>query len=139
MNWTREKIEDRIKEAVDTLARLPTERPAGYKSCMPAIVRSKWESFGFDGDPWGMYRQADIKSLGPPSSAAIDRAMETITWLKWLTWKDREVVIRRAGGERWWAIEGRFKKTRATLDTWRKRGLDLIVHRLNAVKIEVTV
>jgi len=138
--WTREKIEDRIAEAVDTLARLPAERPAGYKSCMPAIVRSKWESFGFDGDPWGLCDER-TKKYGPPSSEAIDRTMETITWLKWLSWKDREVIIRRAGGERWFSIEGRFKKTRVTLDIWRKRGLDLIVQTLNtgAEKIKIDI
>ena len=136
--WTRETIEDRIKEAVDTLERMPTERPAGYGSCMPAIVRSKWESFGFDGDPWGLYNER-AKKYGPPTSEAIDRTMETITWLKWLSWKEREIIIRRAKGERWFSIEGRFKRTRGTLDRLRKRGLDAIVHRMNTLKGKINI
>jgi hypothetical protein len=131
MSWTFDTITDRIEEAVDTMARLPTEGPAGYGSCMPDVVRSRFESYNQDGDPWGLYKNRRKPNMGPPASEAIDRATEVFEWLQWCARKDREVILRRASGERWYLIEGRFKRKRCTLDTWRKRGIQLIIDRLN--------
>lgn len=125
-----EDLISRIEEMVATLARLPAERPAGYKSSMPQIVKSKWESYGLDGDPWGLYNKNEKTRLGPPSSEAIDQATETAHWMLLCRQKDREVILRRASGERWYILEGRFKRRRSTLSEWRKRGLEDIMAEL---------
>jgi len=122
-----ETIAARIEEAVKTFNCLPMERPAGYRSSMPSIVRSHWESYGMNGDPWGLYKDTDRVKLPQPTNDAIDRADEAMKWGQWCRRKDWEVILRRANGERWYFIQGRLKKSRSTLSEWRMRGLNDIL------------
>lgn len=62
--WTWKQVELLFAEAVETLRRLPSDRPKGFKSSMPDVVRNMAEAFGYDDV---------VIRLGPPSAAAIDR------------------------------------------------------------------
>lgn len=81
-------IQDRIREAADTLWRLPdSDRrflSAGQRGSWPGYVRD-WHAYGAD------------KARAPRATAtseAIDRMYETIGWIAWLASQDeREAKI----------------------------------------------
>lgn len=123
--WTLDEVKDRIREAVNTLARLPMDglRPAGYRSFWPDVVHDKNEAYGWEA--------ATINS-SPVSAREITRMDEVLEWMRWLD-KDRAAVV-------WMHAEGRdrmdiqLKVGAAKTKVWSlwKSGLGVIVGRLNA-------
>lgn len=73
--WTRNMVEERITEAAAVLRRLPPVRVAGYFGSWPEIQRSAKELASAMPLPM---------RLPPPSSAAISRMEEAITWNRFL-------------------------------------------------------
>lgn len=103
------EVEARFEEAAATLRRLPDSRVPGYFNTWPLIVRSVYETYGWE--PARMPRIA-------PSPAAISRMEETFTWLSWLEPDDARIVWLRAEGVRWKQICWRLGITRTT--AWRR-------------------
>jgi len=69
--WTRDNVEERIVEAAAVLRRLPPVRISGYFGTWPEIQRTAKE----------LALAAPTKMrLPPPSTAAITRMEEAITW-----------------------------------------------------------
>jgi hypothetical protein len=103
------EVEARFEEAAATLRRLPESRVSGYFNTWPPIVRSIYETYGWE--PARMPRIA-------PSPAAISRMEETFTWLTWLEPDDARIVWLRAEGVRWKPICWRVGLSRAA--AWRR-------------------
>lgn len=73
-SYTSGQIAERVREAHDTLKRLPREviAPAGLASHWPDIVRDTRDAYG--------YTKSRMR-LGAPDSKAIDRMHEVFDWL----------------------------------------------------------
>lgn len=93
---TERHVEERIKEAVRTLRRLPDEKAKGYASVWPAIKRDPVEILNMEKLPF---------RLGPPMSDEIDRMDEVLfVWLKWLEPEERKLVWMKCERVRWKVI-----------------------------------
>lgn len=74
--WTDNEIVCRIREAGDTVRRLPRPRgPAGYSSGWPDVVRDVRDAYG--------YTPSQIRPAAP-TPRAIDRMDEVFTWFRFL-------------------------------------------------------
>ncbi len=112
---TEQHIEERIKEAVRTLRRLPDEKVMGFVSLWPPIRRDAVEILNMEKMPL---------RLGPPMSDEIDRMEEVLfVWLKWLEPEVRRLVWLRAEKVRWKNICERLGCDRTT--AWRRYKLAL--------------
>lgn len=97
---TERHVEERIREAVRTLRRLPEERVMGFVSLWPPIRHDAVEILNMEKLPL---------RLGPPMSDEIDRMEEVLfVWLKWLEPEERRLVWLRAEKVRWKVICGRL-------------------------------
>lgn len=92
MTWTVTLVEERLREAAETLRMLPAERPRGLRSAMPAPIRSAQEAYG--------WQEARVRPA-PPSAAAIDRLDEVLSWMAWLDEEQIRVVWARANNAPW--------------------------------------
>ena len=90
--WTRDLVEERILEAAAVLRRLPGLRSQGYFGTWPEIQRTAKEIA--EGMPRPM-------RLPPPSTAAITRMEEAITWNRFLERDDAHLMWARAEGAPW--------------------------------------
>jgi hypothetical protein len=74
--WTDDEVAARLREAGDTVRRLPKPRgPAAYGSGWPDVVRDAREAYG--------YTEGSIRPAAP-TPRAIDRMMEVFTWFQFL-------------------------------------------------------
>ena len=78
MDWTRDHVAARLREAWDTLRRVPTPRLSELKSYWPQVIQDVAEAYG--------YTPATVR-LSPASPKAIDRMHETFTWFRFLEGK----------------------------------------------------
>lgn len=110
MTLSPREIEDRFEEAALTLRRLPEkDRPRGFHSAWPEIVRDPKQAYGYDaGKPMRVV----------PSAAAITRMEECFDWLLWLDPEDARIVWLRAENMRWKQICIRAGVARST--AWRR-------------------
>jgi hypothetical protein len=106
--WNVDDVAERFREAVRTARRLPPVRVQGYFNTWPAIKRMPWENLGAEPT---VYRF-------PPDPAAIDRMLETMRWVLWLTEEQRHLVWMRAEERGWREICRRFGCDRTT--AWRR-------------------
>ena len=120
--WTPETVEERLREAADTLRRLPEERIQGFVCLWPSVIRDVREAYGHD---------APRLRRGPPLPAAIDRMDETLRWLAWLEPELGRLVWLRLERTPWKGICLRFGISRATAHRRWQYALGLIVWRLN--------
>ena len=124
--WTTDLVEQRLREAAETLRRLPAVRGRGFFSVWPQILheaddRRDWEM--------GRYRP------GPPSARAITRMEETLLWFRWLTPDESRLIWLRAGNVPWKRIAWRMGCDRTT--AWRLfgRAIVKIAAQLNAGRV----
>ena len=124
MEWSRETVAFRIREAWDTLRRVPAHGVPGFATHWPDVVRDVFEAYG---------HSDVVVRLARASPQAIDRMNETFGWfgaLEDLPHLTRAVWVccgagmgpRRAGG-----ILGVH---RDTVRARRDEGLDRMVERL---------
>lgn len=74
--WTEQEIALRLREAGDTVRRLPKPKgPAGYGSGWPEVVRDARDAYG--------YTPGSVRPAAP-SPTAIDRMDEVFTWFRFL-------------------------------------------------------
>lgn len=110
MSLSVREIEDRLEEAAWTLRRLPEkDRPRGYTSSWPPIVRDANHAYGYT-------PHAPMRVV--PSAAAITRMEECFDWLMMLDPEDARIVWLRAENVRWKQICIRAGCVRST--AWRR-------------------
>jgi hypothetical protein len=110
MGLTASEIEERLEEAAWTLRRLPEkDRPRGYGSSWPPIVRDAKHAYGYT--PARPMRVV-------PSAAAISRMEECFDWLMMIDPEDARIVWLRAENVRWKQICIRAGVVRST--AWRR-------------------
>lgn len=122
--WTREAVAQRLAEAAHTARQLPRDQWLGYDPVWPTIRRQAWEAYAVDDPP----------TYFPPSPAEVDRLLEAMRWMQWLSVPERHLLWQRAQQHAWCEIARRFHCDRTT--AWRRwqHALDLITVRLNACR-----
>ena len=127
--WTIEDVAARFEEAASTARRLPPVRVQGYFNCWPEIKRMPWENIGEEPTVYHF----------PPDPASIERMLEVMRWVQWLTVEQRHLVWMRARRYGWRDITIRFACDRTT--AWRhwQRALQTVADHLNAAHVDVTV
>lgn len=122
--WSIEDVAARFEDAATTSRRLPPVRVQGYFNCWPAIVRNEWETFAADDRAYRSF---------PPSPGDIERMLEVMRWVQWLTIEQRHLVWMRAKRYGWREITIRFACDRTT--AWRhwQRAMQTVADRLNGV------
>ena len=124
--WTRDTVEERIVEAAAVLRRLPPVRVCGY------AARGR----RFSGPPRELALAAPTKMrLPPPSTAAITRMEEAITWNRFLERDDAHLMWARAEGAPWKALCHRFGISRPTAHRRWEYALSVIAWRLNGRQV----
>lgn len=132
MDWSRESVASRVREAWDTLRRVPSQRVPGFRVSWPDFVRDVADAYG--------YTAATVR-LARASPQAIDRMQEVFGWFAAL---DGQPHLTKAV----WlcAGAGMGPKRAATIlgvhrDTMRARrddGLDRIADALNGRRLACT-
>ena len=129
--WTSLLVAARIREAADTLRRLPAGHPGRHlKTSWPDVVHNPQEAYG--------YTQLEPRPT-PPTAAAIDRMDEVL--VKWIAWLDREEVRILWGwvlGVPVWLIARRMRLHRGTVHRRRIAALKKIAVFLNQDGIPVS-
>ena len=120
--WTIEDVAARFEEAASTARRLPPVRVQGYFNCWPEIKRMPWENIGEEPT---VYRF-------PPEPASIERMLEVMRWVQWLTVEQRHLVWMRANRYEWQQIGRRFACDRNTASRRWHRLMELVAYRLNS-------
>ena len=126
MNWTKDQVVERIREAWDTLRRVPAHGVPGYRSQWPEVVQDFWEAYTVE---------APRVRLSPASGRAIDEMHVTFTWFRFLKGdKDLAQALwlmcgcgmgsRRAG-----EVLGCHRNT---VNGWRREALGLIIDGLKS-------
>jgi len=123
--WNRETVALRLREAWDTLRRVPAHSVPGFKMSWPDVVQDSVEAYGYTG--------ATVR-LARASPQAIDRMHETFGWFSYL--EDRAHLTKAVwltcgagmGPKRAGALLGVH---RDTLRNRRDEALALIVDGLN--------
>lgn len=121
-DWTPEKVEERLVEAVAVLRRLPPVRVGGYFSTWPRMMVEFSDLVGQTPEPM---------RLPPPSAAAISRMEQALEWFTWLETTDSKIVWKRAAGKRWKEICWSVGLARAAAHEHWLYALCLIAWRLN--------
>jgi len=122
--WTSLLVAERIKEAAETLRRLPRHHP-GRKltSSWPHALHGPIDAYGCN----------EFSSLTPPpSAAAIDRMDEVlITWVRWLTPEELRILWLWAMGVPATITAQRLKVHRTTVHRKKLAALKRIAVLLN--------
>lgn len=123
IKWTLTDVAERFEEAVFTLRRLPRVRKHGYFNVYPPVIRTTMELLQAEKTPL---------QLGPPSSAAISRMEETLSWIFWIDDEtERRIIWLRAARVKWRPICKRLGCSRTTAHYKYRVALFKIVTRLN--------
>ena len=121
-DWTPERVEERLIEAVSVLRRLPEPRKQGYFSTWPAMFVEFGDLVGQTPEPM---------RPPPPSAAAISRMEATLGWMVWLEPIDAKISWLRASGTRWKEICWEVGLARAAAHEHWLYALCVIAWRLN--------
>ena len=125
MAWNRDTVRLRIREAWDTLRRVPVHGIPGFRTSWPDFVQDYFEAYG--------HTSARVR-LAPAAPQAIDRMNDCFGWFSFLV--DRPHLTKAVwltcgcgmGPHRAGAILGAH---RDTIRARRDDGLDVIVDGLN--------
>lgn len=120
--WNKERVLERLEEAVDVMKRLPPVRVSGYFSLWPKIAPEFSDLVD---------REQPRMKRPPPPPDAITRAEETLLWLRWLELDDSRLVWMRLNRAAWKAVCWRFGTSRATAHRRWEYALSIIIWRLN--------
>ena len=129
MNWNRDLVSRRLKEACDTLRRLPEQKVRGYITSWPTFVADVAES---------EMEGTIVSRLAAASPQAIDRMHEVFGWFVVLQDKPHLAIAiwltcgRSMGPARAGKIIGAH---RDTVRRRRDEALDHMVAALNAKRI----
>lgn len=132
LNLTHNQVEDRLHEAISTLAALPDrERRYIYAK------QSHWPETlpeAIDVMAKALERVRDGKSAfelpraprPTPTKEAIGRMDEALDWLAWLDRRALGVMMARALGAGWHSIAGRFRVSDRTVQRWHDAAVDTV-------------
>lgn len=128
MAWTRERVRDELREAMDIIKGAPDPVKALLKA-QPVrhVVHDPNESFGYD----------DLEKKLPPTERDLEWAQERARWMRWLDADTCKLVRLRAANVPWKIITKRDvpkRRKRGTLSNLVNKGLDKIVWRLNTIE-----
>ena len=120
--WTEAAIKDRLKEAADTLRRLPPGMRRARLTGWPDVVRQAAEAYGYG---------TVATRLAAASPAAITRLDETLIWLFCLDVEARRIAWARASGVPWRKLEDMDGRCHVTLRRVHDRAVLAILRHLN--------
>jgi len=120
--WSETRVENRIIEAVDTLARVPAPTMRRRLTSWPDYVHDAHEAYGCAG-----YRPP----RSPVAPEAITRLDQTLDWLRWLPRDAQHILWSRANGLSWRKIARFAGKAPNTCRAWYLAALRYIAARLN--------
>ena len=126
VDWTRERVEARLREAADVMRRLPPVRVQGYYNLWPKIRHEFADLVG---------QEPPRLKRPPPAPDAISRMEEALDWLRWLEAEDGKLVWARAERTPWKMICWRFGIARATAHRRWEYALSVITWRLNGRRL----
>ena len=116
------ELGQRYREAWLVARRVPSGLNLGHASYWPEFNPNRWEVYHAEG--------VQTKST-PPSAASVDRMIECMRWLRWLSEEERELIWLRASGLPWRDIAAESGLSRMTASRhWRKAMMQVIL-RLN--------
>lgn len=116
-------IKERLKEAAQTLRRLPKARLSTSMTAWPDVVRQSAEAYGYD--------RSFARPI-PPRPDQITRMDEALPWLFTLEPEVRRVVWARASGVSWRRLEMMDGRSHTTLRKLENRGIQGILEQLSA-------
>lgn len=141
MSWTPEVVRARFVEACDTARRLPkVGGPSDKGGFWPAFMNTYEDELG-----WGTVRLAEKRQMFarrlPPSSAAITRHDEVMTWTA--EYIEDETRRRIVWGWAWCRLSGASFAERCRENGWVRltayrrlsTTIDCIVHRLHTERV----
>ncbi|MCW7552989.1 DUF6362 family protein [Endozoicomonas gorgoniicola] len=119
---TEDELKYRYREAWVTSRRMSSGINLGHSAYWPEFNPNRWEVYHSDG----------IKPKRPqPSAESVDRLVECMRWLRWLSEEERKLVWLRASGLPWREIALATGIPRTTVFRhWHKALLQVIL-RLN--------
>ena len=128
--WTSILVADRIREAAETLKRLPDAHPGRrLSSSWPDVVLNPQEAYGYT--PAG-------DDPTPPAAGAIDRMDEVlIKWIGWLDLEEVRILWSWVLGVPVWLVSKRMGLHRGTVHRKRIATLRKIAVYLNANGVPV--
>lgn len=122
-NWDEKLVRAWLREAADTLRRLPPARMRPRLTSWPEVVRDSAASLG---PPPRAARPA------APSPRAIDRMETVLAWLVACDGEARRIVWARACGVPWRRLEDIDGRSHVTLRKVEDRGIRAIHRHLRA-------
>ncbi len=119
---TIEELRDRYREAWLVARRVPSGINLRHTSYWPELNPNRWE----------VYRREGGKTKSsPPSADAVDRMIECMRWLRWLSEEERELVWLKASGLPWKIIADQLGVNRKTpVVRWNKAMNRVKIHLL---------
>lgn len=107
----------RFEEASRTARFLPQLERSGYGRTWPAIIHQSWETLG----------RPEPSSYTPPSPQAVQRMLETMTWVQSVEVDERKLIWARAQREPWRDVCAQLGCDRTT--AWRRwnRALEAVL------------
>ena len=115
------ELAKRYREAWLVARKVPSGIHLGHSSFWPEAHPNRWE----------VYHAEDVK-IKPvsPSADSIDRMVECMRWLRWLSEDERQLVWLRASGLPWRDIAGETGLPRMTASRhWRKALMQVILRQ----------
>lgn len=122
VSWTEAVIKERLREAADTLRRLPPGVRRQRLSGWPDVVRQAAEAYGYG---------TAVARLAAASPGAISRLDETLNWLFCLDLEARRIAWARASGVPWRKLEDVDGRCHVTLRRVHDRAIAAILRHLN--------
>lgn len=119
---TVEQLAKRYREAWVISRRVPSGLQLGYSAYWPEFNPNRWE----------VYHSEGIRAKPEPVSAdGVDRMVECMRWLRWLSEDERELVWMRASGMSWRDIASSSGIPRTTVSRHWHRALLQVILSLN--------
>lgn len=118
--YTPDEVMNMLEEAAQTERSRPAVRAPGSKGFWPEIVR----------EPDDMGEAEPVHAR--PSAAQISRYDFVITWTKWLSKYESDLLWMRAAKQSWKKIEAKYGHSRTKMHYDIKVALLSLTHRLNS-------
>lgn len=144
--WTFDAVEERLREAMTTLRRIPfprNGRPMADRSHWPEIVREFWEQYGASDPGTSPVELADIHTELDrdrnrvrivPSPVSIHRMDECLAWVYWIeSARNRKILTLRLCGRSWRRIAQRDGWSHTYIKIIYDRCIQEICDRLNGL------
>lgn len=131
--WTADEVKYQLKEAADTLKAMRLsgrDFPSVKQTYWPDVVRDAMDCYGYD---------AATLRRPIPDAEKIDRMDRALPWLLWLEKEQRRIVWARSSGIPWRYLEDMDGRSDRTLRGIYGLAIDVIVRRLNAATVDLSI